>query len=76
MSYDQVAGASGGDDASSGGALQGGRGIRRAFWLSHSAFGCAKIHTLCEMIPWFPRVRELSCFLFCLKFPYLKSPYD
>ena len=49
MSYDQVAGASGGDDASSGGASQGGRGICRAFWFSHSAFqnshsefGCAK----------------------------------
>ena len=58
MSYDQVAGASGGDDASSGGALQGGRGIRRAFWLSHSAFGCAKwvrrpfldFRTVCELV--------------------------
>ena len=49
MSYDQVAEASGRDDASSGGASQGGRGIRRAFWFSHNAFwnslsefGCAK----------------------------------
>ena len=43
MSYDQVAGTSGGDDASSGGASQGSRGIRRAFWFSHSAFW------VCEM---------------------------
>ena len=38
MSYDQVAGASGGDDAPSGGVSQGGRGICRAFWFSYSAF--------------------------------------
>ena len=43
MSYDQVAGTSSGDDASLGGASQGGRGICRAFWFLHSAFW------VCEM---------------------------
>ena len=38
MSYDQVARAFGGDDASSGRVSQGSKGIRRAFWFSHSAF--------------------------------------
>ena len=38
MSYDQVARAFGGDDASLGGVSQGSRGIHRAFWFSHSAF--------------------------------------